>query len=163
MREVVRTCMSLLLLGGWLGGWCVIAGRAQKLEGKASEYLANASVALEQKNYTAATRDFRSALKLDPSSAAAHSGLGVALREQGNLNEAISELQQAVRLEPKAWESRYLLSQTFVLLGEFKKAIGELRWVLQLHPDYPDALYNLAMAEWATGDGSAASRSPRTL
>jgi Flp pilus assembly protein TadD len=152
-----RACINLLLLCGCILGFFVLGARAQKPEGRASEYETNGSLALEQRNYTAAARDFRSALKLDPSSAAAHSGLGIALRESGHLSEAVSEFQQAAKLEPNGWEPRYLLAQTFILLGDFKNAIGELRRVLQLRVDYPDALYNLAMAERSAGDRSAAT------
>ena len=43
---------------------------------------------------------YQKALSLDPSIAAAHSNLGLALEKQGKLEEAIGELEIAVRLDP---------------------------------------------------------------
>ena len=123
--------VTLLLFCWSTQGFVLPATHAQETDNEAREYARDGSLALEQKDFALAARNFQSALELDPGSAEAHSGLGIALRESGNPSGAISEFQKASRLEPKAWEPRYLLAQTFILLGDFKNAIGELRRVLQ--------------------------------
>ena len=119
--------VTLLLFCWSTQGFVLPATHAQETDNEAREYARDGSLALEQKAFALAARNFQSALELDPGSAEAHSGLGIALRESGNPSGAISEFQKASRLEPKAWEPRYLLAQTFILLGDFKNAIGELR------------------------------------
>jgi tetratricopeptide (TPR) repeat protein len=41
---------------------------------------------------------------------------------------------------------------------KYEAAVRHFRLALQSHPDYPDAIYNLALAEWRAGDRPAAAR-----
>ena len=81
-RDQLRSCVggsALLILFPFILAFSFPAARAQQPQNQAREYEPDGKLALEQKNYAAAVRDFQLTLKLDPSSAIAHSGLGIAL------------------------------------------------------------------------------------
>jgi len=90
------SAVTFLLLSAGMLILPVPTAPGQEPQNKAREYERAGTNALEQKNYAVAERQFRLAVKLEPSSASAHSGLGIALRENGRPGEAVREFQNAV-------------------------------------------------------------------
>jgi serine/threonine protein kinase/tetratricopeptide (TPR) repeat protein len=94
---------------------------------------ANFLIFSNRSNPSAATAYVRAAVAIRPSSAEAHSLLGVALRLQGDLDGAIDAYQQAVRHDPKFTIGRLNLAEALVDRGEVERALAECdRWGLLL-------------------------------
>ena len=58
---------------------------------------------------------YREALRLEPDSAEAHNGLGVALASLGRLDEAVGHFEQALRLDPANADARRNLERARAL------------------------------------------------
>ena len=68
-RDQLRSCVggsALLILFPFILAFSLPAARAQQPQNQAREYERDGRLALEQKNYAAAVRDFQLTLKLDP-------------------------------------------------------------------------------------------------
>jgi tetratricopeptide (TPR) repeat protein len=59
-----------------------------------------AKALLDEGNFVEAATEYRSAIRFEPQSAAAHNGLGLALDKQGLVDYAMTEYRQAVNLDP---------------------------------------------------------------
>jgi Flp pilus assembly protein TadD len=114
----------LFVLCYWSAGLSLAVEQPEKSQNQALQFENDGKNALMLGNFALAVEDFRSALKLNPDSAEAHSGLGIALLETGNLAEAVAELQKAIKLKPNSWEARYWLAQTFILRGPAASVSG---------------------------------------
>ena len=66
---------------------------------------------LDHKDYAGAESAYQKALQSDPSFAAAHRGLGIALWREGALGRAWQELSTVVQLEPNSAQAHYERSQ----------------------------------------------------
>jgi len=97
---------------------------------------------LAHQDFAAAEAVFRAAVEGDPTLAAAHRGLGLALWEQGRAEAAWKELRVAARLDPGSASAHYVL--------------GKLAWFLYQQPQArsgeaqslnPDDLQALALSE----------------
>ena len=66
---------------------------------------------LDRKDYTGAVTAFQKAVQVDPSFAAAHRGLGIALWQRGELGPAWQEMNTVVRLEPNSAQAHYELGR----------------------------------------------------
>jgi tetratricopeptide (TPR) repeat protein len=64
-----------------------------------------------QKDLPAAINCYKTAIKINPRDAYAHSALGMALRDQGDFAEAVGATQRAVRLLPKGHSLRSFADQ----------------------------------------------------
>jgi tetratricopeptide (TPR) repeat protein len=76
-------------------------------------------------NPTASAGYLRAAVGIRPTSAEAHSLLGVALRLQGDLDGAIEAYQQALALSPKFTMGRLNLAEALVDRGDVERALAE--------------------------------------
>jgi len=65
-----------------------------------TEYLISGNEYFKAGDYKNAENDYRTALKLDPSSATAKNNLGVILNEQGQYDEAIAMYHKALVIQP---------------------------------------------------------------
>jgi Tfp pilus assembly protein PilF len=73
-----------------------------------------------------ASKNYRSALKLDPQMVTSHLGLAKVEERQHHYAEALSELNQVVRLDPGNSGARYLRGQVLVRMGREKEGREEL-------------------------------------
>ena len=110
----------------------------------------------EHNQYDCANDAFRSALKLDPSSAKVNYFLGVSLYNAGQVEASLAPLQQSAQLDPQAARPRLLLAAALHQLG--RKADAEAEWnaVLQIDPTSTDALDGLSNFMIEGGDFMAA-------
>ncbi|HXZ80464.1 MAG TPA: tetratricopeptide repeat protein [Terriglobales bacterium] len=86
-----------------------------------------------------AEREFREAILLDPTNAAAHVGLARALEANGNSAGAASEANAAVRMQPSA-EAFLVMARLNLKQNRLEAASEELSRALALEPSNPSAL-----------------------
>ena len=91
-----------------------------------------------------AIREYREAVRLDPSLAQAHNKLGRALGRQGKNDEAIQEFRQAVRLKPDYATAHNNLAVSLYFKGDYAESWKEVRlcrkYGLDPHPGFLEAL-----------------------
>jgi Tfp pilus assembly protein PilF len=86
-------------------------------------------------NWSAAEREYRRALALNPSLPAAHLWYGMFLRDQGRLQEALPELRRAAQLEPFSLLTSVNLADAYLQSGNYGAAVQEARHVTEVAPD----------------------------
>ena len=99
---------------------------------------------------------YRGALLLDPTSAAAHYDLAIALKMEDQIEASQVEFQKAIDLDPRLAEAHYSLGIAYWQLGDFPKAIEHMRAAIGIRPDYPEAHYMLGITLKQSGDLDAA-------
>ena len=104
---------------------------------------------------------FRSALELNPVSAAPYLQMGMTLALLGRSAEAVVCLGSAARLAPKSAEARSRLGAELLRLGKTAEGVAALEGALKLDPDSPTTLSFLGAGLLQTGrqgEGVAALR-----
>jgi len=96
-------------------------------------------------NWSAAEREYRRAIELNPALPAAHLWYGMFLRDQGRTKEALPELRRAEQLEPLSVLASMNLGYTLRLTGDSSGALDQARRVVELDPDLAIAHIQLAM------------------
>jgi tetratricopeptide (TPR) repeat protein len=96
------------------------------------------------RNFEAATLEFETVLRLNPSDAIAHFELGFALAEQDRGAEAASQLEEAARLQPDMAEAYAELGRVYRSLNRAADSETALRTAIRLKADHVTALYGLA-------------------
>jgi tetratricopeptide (TPR) repeat protein len=111
-------------------------------------------------NWTAAEKEFRKALDLDPHFAAAHSAWSTLLTSLARHDEAIKEMQRACELDPQSGNHRSDLAWTYYCARRNREAIENSKIALlldaasdvahrQLEKEYVQAgQYDLAIDEY---------------
>lgn len=99
---------------------------------------------------------FRSAVAANPTDAAAHDGLGVALAEFGRTSDAIGEFRKATQLAPNLPSAHLHLALAYDRAGQTRLAIAEYATDLSLEPGNVDARYALSAGCWKIGDRNGA-------
>ena len=92
---------------------------------------------LNARRWQLAKEAYERALAIDPDSAAAHDGLGVALRELGDLDQSIFHAMKSVSLIHAQPEAHIHLAQVAFMLGQVDWAIRALHVATELAPDWP--------------------------
>jgi Flp pilus assembly protein TadD len=95
--------------------------------------------------YTEAVSSFEQAVRVQPASATARTGLGASLLAEGRLDDAIRELREALRLDPLHINARWNLSKALVRKGDLTGAAAEFETLLRQKPNDADAQFGLAM------------------
>ena len=120
-------------------------------------------------NWTAAEREYRRAIELNPALPAAHLWYGMFLRDQGRLDEGIAELRRAAQLAPVSEMTSVNLASALMSKGEYSAALEQAEIAAELNPNSvstqlllanvyrclarkADAEAALARAEQAAGD-----------
>jgi Flp pilus assembly protein TadD len=80
-----------------------------------------------------AIRELRTAVELEPDSAASHYFLGTGLLDVNQLPAALAEFREAVRLEPSA-EHHYALAACLMNMGNDREALAEIQIATRLDP-----------------------------
>jgi serine/threonine-protein kinase len=86
-------------------------------------------------NWSAAEREYRRALELNPLLPAAHLWFGMFLRDQGRLQEALPELRRAAQLEPFSVLTSVNLADAYMMSGNIAAAVEQARHATEVAPD----------------------------
>lgn len=92
----------------------------------------------------AAIREYREAIRLDPTRSAPFNNLGKTLADLGRLPEAIAAYRGALRLNPGYARAHHNLGDALLRVGRKAEARAEFARAVQLAPDDLDARDNLA-------------------
>jgi tetratricopeptide (TPR) repeat protein len=84
----------------------------------------------------------RRAIELDPSSADAHSNLGLAVIKKGSFSNGISQFKRALQLEPDHQDATFNLARAYELQGEYEKAAAQYDRSIRLNPKDVQAYHN---------------------
>jgi tetratricopeptide (TPR) repeat protein len=96
---------------------------------------------------------FESALRLRPDSAAAHYGLGVALRLWGDLEGAEKNLRAALALKPKYAEAHFVLGLVYGdRVGSEREGLPHFEAAVAENPSFADAHFNIGIIHWKSDE-----------
>jgi tetratricopeptide (TPR) repeat protein len=112
---------------------------------------------LDKKEWKKAGEAYSRALALDPSLVGASFNLARALAEAGDYEGSLRALDGLAKRDPK--NVRVVAARAYALYkkGDAPAALAAYRAVLALDPYAPDAVYNVALLELATGDAVSAA------
>lgn len=102
--------------------------------------------------YEAAIEAYQQALKINPRSAAAYEGWGVALESQGKFDEAQDKLAKSLELDPHRKYAHFHLAKVHAKLGRTAKAIAHYRESLRIDPRDAQTHVSLGVLLEETGD-----------
>jgi Flp pilus assembly protein TadD len=88
-------------------------------------------------------RWYQAAVAALPTTAAAHNGLGIALRDLGRFDAAADSFREAIRLDPKRAAAHYDLGTALQSTGDLDAAIVCFREAIRLDPKLPQPRSNL--------------------
>ena len=91
-------------------------------------------------NWSAAEKEFKRALDLNPRYAVAHQWYGGFLERTGRLDEGIAERKQALELDPLSTIASFELGQAYYFARDYDQAAAQLQKTLDLDPDFPAAV-----------------------
>jgi tetratricopeptide (TPR) repeat protein len=94
-------------------------------------------------NWIAAEQEFRRAIELNPSYAAAHQWYAAFLSAMGRLDESATELHRARELDPLSLIINVTAADPFFFGRHYDRAIAHLRALLDHEPRFFPALFNL--------------------
>src|SRR5262245_14690190 len=86
------------------------------------KYLASGIKFMDDKQYEAASIQFKKAIQVDPKFAEAHYQLGTAALKLEHWGEAFREMAQAVELDPNNIKARTALGDFYLVGGKFAEA-----------------------------------------
>jgi tetratricopeptide (TPR) repeat protein len=127
-------------------------------EDRLGEHQERGDTFLKEEKWAEAELEFKTALSVDPNSAAAHYGLALAFLGSKDPRRAYWELEETVRLDPNHVEAR-LRHGEFLLFGkkeELTRAVESADAVLALEPKRWEALLLKARAFAALGQAEEA-------
>lgn len=104
-----------------------------------------AAVQLELGKLTAAEKNIREAIQINPDDAFARTTLGIIQIRTGAVNAAVQTLLDAIALDATDPASFNYLGVAFGQLGQRQRAMEEIGKALKLSPDYAEAHFNLAV------------------
>lgn len=111
------------------------------------------------KNMPAAIKQFKKAVRKDPSFAWAWDMLGISYRQNGQYDLAIKAYDKSVALDPKGRMPLMNLPIAYSLKGDIDKAIEGYIKFNQVFPDDPEGQYGIGRMYHAKGDYEAALES----
>ncbi|HEX8457050.1 MAG TPA: tetratricopeptide repeat protein [Pyrinomonadaceae bacterium] len=122
--------------------------RAIELDETVAE--AHASLALVrmfyERDWPEAEREFRQALKLNPSYAAAHDWFAIYLMATGRTDEALASIRKAQALDPLSLIINTDVACALYYTRQFDASIKQCRWVLDTEPNFVMAHFRIGLA-----------------
>jgi eukaryotic-like serine/threonine-protein kinase len=97
-------------------------------------------------DWTAAEREYRRGIALDPSYAVAHHWYGGFLSGMGRHDEALKQAMTARALDPLSSIIQTWMGLRYYYAGKYEAAIPEFRKALELDPDFAPAHWHLGWA-----------------
>ena len=124
------------------------ASKALELDDKLAE--AHASLALVRFFYdwdwSAAEREFKRAIELNPGYAVAHQAYAVYLTAMGHLDEGITEMKRAQELDPLSTPISAFVGWAFYFARQYDQVIEQCRKSLEMEPNFPTTHFCLGSA-----------------
>jgi len=102
-------------------------------------------------DWTAAEREYRRAIELDPSYPTAHHWYGGFLSAMGRHDEALQQAVTARALDPLSRIIQTWIGLRYYFAGKYDDAIAEYRKALELDPEFAPAHWHLGWAYEQTG------------
>ncbi len=122
--------------------------RAIELDTTVAE--AHASLALVrmfyERDWPGAEKDFRQALRLNPSYAAAHDWFAIYLMSKGRTEEALASIRKAQELDPLSLIINTDVACALYYARRFDDSIRQCRWVLEAEPNFVTAHFRIGLA-----------------
>jgi tetratricopeptide (TPR) repeat protein len=97
-------------------------------------------------DWSGAEKEFKGAIELNPSDAAAHRAHGVSLVRTGRLEEAIREEKRGLELDPLSLNANRSLGAAFYFAQQYERAIEQERNTLELDTNFRLARDDLGLA-----------------
>ena len=131
------TALSLALIGLVSVSAAVAAGSSPAPKTDQGAHVAPYNKGIElmnEKEFTAAAKQFRKALKAKDDFAEAHNNLAYSLRRQGedHFAEALEHYNRAIELNPKLAEAYMYRGVLYTLLGDEDKALADHATLVEL-------------------------------
>jgi tetratricopeptide (TPR) repeat protein len=98
--------------------------------------------------WQAALREFREAVRLNPTDAMFHCNLASMLAQAGQPEEALREYEEALRLNPSDYETHFNLGNLLAQRGRAAEAMASFQRAIEVEPDRAEAYMNLANCYW---------------
>ncbi len=108
--------------------------------------LEDALAAMQGERYEEAVEHYRAALEIEPESAGALRGLGLALRKAGDLVGATAAYRRMLGHHPEHALARLELATVLLEREEFDEAVEVFESAIELDPDFKEAHLNLGVA-----------------
>jgi TolB-like protein len=93
-----------------------------------------------------ARREFKRALRLNPTYAGAHDGYGFYLKASGRHKEAIRECKIVEKLDPLSLFAHVSLGWAYYFAHQYKRAVEQGRKALEMEPQFAFAYRNIGLA-----------------
>lgn len=97
-------------------------------------------------DFTAAEREYRRAIELNPNYVSAHHRYGFFLNRMERIEESHAEFRRALELDPLSLPINVDAARPFFRSGDTERAIGQLRKAIEIDPNYQRA-HNV-LANW---------------
>ena len=110
--------------------------RFARADENAEKLLADADVALKDRDYKKATERAREAVRLEPKNVNAHYLLGLALLGGRDNEAAVAAFREVLRLDPIRVEVHDRLGDALLKSGQFKEAVAAFDKFLESKPDF---------------------------
>jgi DNA-binding winged helix-turn-helix (wHTH) protein/Tfp pilus assembly protein PilF len=111
---------------------------------------AHASLALVrmfyERDWPEAEKEFRQALELNPSYAAAHDWFAIYLMARGRTAEALASIRKAQELDPLSLIINTDVACALYYTRQFDASIKQCRWVLETEPNFVMAHFRIGLA-----------------
>ena len=104
------------------------------------------------RQFDAAIKCYKKAVKIKPDYYEAHYNLGVAFQDKNNFIEAIDSYEKVLQIRPEHFVAYNNIGIAKQNLGYIKAAIDSYEKAIKLNPEYPDAYNNIANAQQELGD-----------
>jgi Flp pilus assembly protein TadD len=117
----------------------------------ADQYFLRGNAYLDAGGFGEATRDYSSALELEPLNAVYHNNLGIALRYMERFDEAISVYDRALELDPKYRDAYTNRGVALADRGDLEMAVSDFGRAIAIDPEFWFAISQRGLALWALG------------
>lgn len=109
-----------------------------------------------ERNFEAAEKEFRRAIRLNPSYAATHHWFALALSGSARHDEALAEIKTAQRLDPTAPAIRSAAGMVYFRARRYEEGLAEIAGALEINPAFVPAHKTARWIYQAQGNYNAA-------
>jgi tetratricopeptide (TPR) repeat protein len=117
-----------------------------RAQSRAAVLVDEADKLADERKWSEATDAYKLAIRVDPTYAPAHGGLGHAYLNAGNPEQALAAFKEQVRLAPNNAEAQFDLGYYYNFMGRHGEAFAPLVKATQLDPTFAEAFYEIGFA-----------------